>query len=94
MNQPRRGFSEFVAVADFRTDCTGYCSSRIGSESCGQPLEVSVSDNADAVKQTQQVINKSVEFEDLPGGSYAVQIAAAKIAIDQFRAELRLDEPS
>lgn len=64
----------------------------IDPQYAGQPLEVSVSDDAATVKQSQQVMNKSVEFEDLPGGSYTVQVTASKTVIDQFRAELRLDD--
>ena len=57
-----------------------------------QPLEVSMSDDAATVRRTQAVANKSVEFENLPGGSYTVDIITAQTAIDQFRAELRLDD--
>ena len=57
-----------------------------------EPLEVSVSDDAASVQQIQPVTHKSVEFENLPGGSYTVKIAAANHCIDQFRAELRLDD--
>jgi hypothetical protein len=64
----------------------------IDPQYASRPLEVSVSDDADTVKQTRQVMNKSVEFEDLPGGSYTVQVTADQTVIDQFRAELRVDE--
>jgi len=58
----------------------------------GQPLQVSMSDDGATVQQTQTVSTKSVEFGNLPGGSYTVDIIAAQTTIDQFRAELRLDD--
>ena len=64
----------------------------IDPQYANQPLEVSVSDDAATAQHTQPVTNKSAEFENLPGGSYTVQITAGKITIDEFRAELRLDE--
>lgn len=73
----------FSIVLDFT-----YIDPQYGNE----PLEVSVSDDAASVQQIQPVTHKSVEFENLPGGSYTVKIAAANHCIDQFRAELRLDD--
>lgn len=64
----------------------------IDPQFANQPLDVSVADDGAMVQQSQPVTNKSVEFENLPGGSYMVQITAAKIVIDEFRAELRLDD--
>ncbi len=64
----------------------------IDSQYASQPLQVSMLNDAATVQQTQTVSNKSVEFENLPGGSYTVDIIAAQTSIDQFRAELRLDD--
>jgi hypothetical protein len=59
-----------------------------------QPLEVRLSDSTASVLHSQPVRNKSVEFENLPAGSYTLQILAAGNVMDQFEAELNLDDPS
>ena len=56
------------------------------------PMEVTVADDAETVRQSQTVTDGSVEFENLPAGSFTIDIQANEINIDQFRAELRSDE--
>ena len=56
-------------------------------------LQVAIADDANTIRRTQAVIDRSVEYEDLPAGCFTIEIQAKGIVVDQFRAELQHENP-
>jgi hypothetical protein len=55
-------------------------------------MQVTIADDANSIRRTQAVIDRSVEYEDLPAGCFTLEIQAGGFAIDQFRAELQHED--
>ena len=55
-------------------------------------MQVTIADDANTIRRTQAVIDRSVEYEDLPAGCFTLEIQAEGTVIDQFRAELQHED--
>lgn len=57
-----------------------------------RPLQVSGADETGAVQEAESVTNRSPEIEAFSARGYARWIMLSETRIDQFRAELRLED--